>query len=81
VEAAHAVKRQKETDAGAQFRRIASRRGVKRAALAVGHSQWVAAYHILRDEGEDHDLGAQYFDERDRQGGAPDQTATGEARL
>jgi transposase len=67
VEAAHAVKRQRDTYAGAQFRRIASRRGVKRAAIAVGHSQLVAAYHILKHEVEYHDLGAQYFDERDRE--------------
>jgi transposase len=68
VEAAHAVKRQRDTYAGAQFRRIASRRGVKRAAVAVGHSLLIAAYFILKDGVEYHDLGAQYFDERDRQG-------------
>lgn len=68
VEAAHAVKRQRDTYAGAQFRRIASRRGVKRAAVAVGHSLLIAAYFVLKDAVAYHDLGAQYFDERDRQG-------------
>ena len=68
VEAAHAVKRQKDTYAGALFRRIASRRGVKKAAIAVGHSTLVAAYHMLRHGMDYHELGAQYFDERDRQG-------------
>ena len=68
VEAAHAVKRQKGTYAGALFRRIASRRGVKRAAIAVGHMQLIAAYHLIRDGGEYQDLGGQYFDERDRDG-------------
>ena len=68
VEAAHAVKRQKETYAGAQFRRIASRRGVRRAAVAVGHSLLVASYFVVRDGVEYHDLGGHYFDERDRQG-------------
>jgi transposase len=68
VESAHAVKRQRETYAGAQFRRLASRRGVKRAAVAVGHSRLVAAYYIIRDGVSYHDLGAQYFDERDKAG-------------
>ena len=68
MEAGHAVKRQRDTYAGAQFRRIASRRGVKRAAVAVGHSLLIAAYYVLRDGVEYHDLGGQYFDERDRQG-------------
>lgn len=68
VESAHAVKRQRETYSGAQFRRIAGRRGVKRAAVAVGHSLLIAAYYILRDGIDYYDLGAQYFDERDRNG-------------
>ena len=68
VESAHAVKRQKDTYVGAQFRRLAKRRGVKRAAMAVGHSILVAAYHLLRDGGEYVDLGAQHFDELDREG-------------
>jgi transposase len=68
VETAHAVKRQRDTYAGAQFRRIASRRGVKRAAVAVGHSRLIAAYYILRDGVTYHDLGAQHFDERDKTG-------------
>jgi transposase len=68
VESAHAVKRQRETYAGAQFRRLAGRRGTKRAAVAVGHSRLVAAYYILRDEVTYYDLGAQYFDERDKAG-------------
>jgi transposase len=68
VQAAHAVRGQRDTYAGAQYRRLASRRGAKRAAIAVGHAQLVAAYHILKDEVEYHDLGGQYFDERDRQG-------------
>jgi transposase len=67
VEAAHAVKRQRHPYAGAQFRRLASRRGVRRAAIAVGHSLLVAAYHILAFGIEYDELGAQYFDERDRQ--------------
>ncbi len=51
----------------AQYRRIAARRGKKRAAVAVGHSILVTAYHILRDGTRYQDLGPGYFDERDRQ--------------
>lgn len=68
VEAAHAVKRQRDTYAGAQFRRLASRCGVKRAAVAVGHSRLVAAYYILKQGVPYQDLGSHYFEERDREG-------------
>lgn len=67
IEAAHAAARSKGTYLAAQYRRIAARRGAKKAAVAVGHSILVSAYHLLR-KGEDyHELGGAYFDERDRQ--------------
>ena len=47
-----------------QFRRLASRRGRKRAILAVAHSILVIAYHLI-DRGEDYqDLGMDYFERR-----------------
>ena len=52
---------------GAQYRRIAARRGAKRAAVAVAHSILVIVYHILTRHEPYHDLGVTYFDERDRQ--------------
>jgi transposase len=51
---------------GAQYRRLATRRGAKRAGVAVGHSLLVIAYVILTRDVEFRDLGANYFDERDR---------------
>ncbi|MGB8346129.1 MAG: IS110 family transposase, partial [Ktedonobacteraceae bacterium] len=51
----------------AQYRRIAARRGPKRAAVAVGHSILVIVYHLLRDRGTYQDLGGTYFDEHDQQ--------------
>jgi len=42
-------------------------RGANRAAVAVGHSQLVIVYHVLRDDQPFEDLGANYFDERDRE--------------
>jgi transposase len=67
VQAAHAGARKKDTDLGAQYRRLAARRGKSRAAVAVGHTILVIAYHLLRDGTVSHDLGPHDFDERDRQ--------------
>jgi transposase len=67
VEAAKAAGRSKKTYLGAQYRRIAARRGAKRAAVAVAHSILVIVYHILTKHETYHDLGVTYFDERDRQ--------------
>ncbi len=43
------------------FRRLAARRGVKRATIAVAHALLVIAYHILKGA-EYRELGANYFD-------------------
>jgi len=67
VEAAKAAGRSKKTYLGAQYRRIAARRGAKRAAVAVAHSILVIVYHILTRHEPYHDLGVTYFDARDRQ--------------
>jgi transposase len=66
VQAAHAGARKKDTYLGAQYRRLAARRGKSRAAVAVGHTILVIAYYLLRDGTVYHDLGPHYFDERDR---------------
>jgi transposase len=66
IEAAHAAARSKGTYLAAQYRRLAARRGTKRATVAVGHSILVSVYHLLRDGAPYHDLGGNYFDERDR---------------
>ena len=50
---------------GAQYRRIAKRRGPKRAAIAVAHSIMIIAFHLLRDGLEYQDLGPDYFDRVD----------------
>jgi transposase len=66
VEAARAAARTKHTYLAAQYRRLAARRGPKRAALAVAHSILRIAYYLLRDGTTYVDLGANYFDERQR---------------
>ena len=67
IQAAHAAAHSKSTYLAAQYRRIAARRGSKRAAVAVGHSILVIVYHLLRDRSTYEDLGGNYFDEHDRQ--------------
>jgi len=49
-----------------QYRRLAARRGAKRALIAVAHTILIIAYHIIRDGTTYDDLGSNYFDERDR---------------
>ena len=67
VQAAHTVARSKDNYLSAQFRRIARRRGKKRAAVAVAHSILVIAYHLLRDGTEYIELGGDYFDKLNKQ--------------
>ncbi len=66
AEAAWAAGKCKEGYLPAQFRKVAARRGKKRAIVAVGHSILVIAYHLLGRQTEYVDLGTNYFDERDR---------------
>jgi transposase len=67
VQAAHTVARSNDNYLGAQFRRLAARRGTKRAAVAVARSILVIAYHILRDGTQYRELGADYFDRRNQE--------------
>jgi transposase len=66
VEAAHAAGHSKNTYLGAQFRRLAARRGKKRAAVAVAHSILVIAFYMIRDGTHYMERGATYFDCQDR---------------
>jgi transposase len=66
TEAARSVARS-QTYLGAQYRRIAHRRGGKRAAIAVAHSILIIAYYLIRDETTYQDLGPNYFDQRDKE--------------
>ena len=49
---------------GTQFRRIAKRRGDKRAAIAVAHSILTVIYYVLTRAEPYQDLGRDYFDQR-----------------
>jgi transposase len=67
VQAAHAAGHRRDHYLGAQYHRLAARRGKKRAAIAVAHSILVIAYHMLLRGTEYIDLGADYFDKRNEQ--------------
>lgn len=67
VEAAHAAVRTKNTYLAAQYRRLAPRRGRKRALVALAHTILTIIYHMLKRKEPYHDLGGNYFDEHDRQ--------------
>jgi len=64
TEAAHAAARSKDTYLAAQYAQIRARRGAQRAAVAVGHSILVIAWHLLSTGEPYNDLGGDYFDKR-----------------
>lgn len=66
IEAAHAATRRRDTYFHVQFRRLAARRGVNRALVAVAHSLLTVIYHVLTKRQPYQELGSNYFDERDR---------------
>jgi len=61
-EAAWAASHTKNSYFAAQFRRIAARRGKKRATIAVAHSLLVTAYTMLKQKRHYQELGADFFD-------------------
>jgi transposase len=67
VQTAWAASRKKDSYFHAQFLRLKSRRGPKKAILAVAASMLTDVYYMLRDGVEFHDLGHQYFAQRDKE--------------
>ena len=63
VTCAHSAVRNKSSYFYAQFMRISAHRGKKRAYVAVAHSMLVAIYHILKDGVVFKDLGADYYNQ------------------
>jgi transposase len=62
VQAAWATSHAKNTYLASQYRRLAGRRGKKRALVAVGHSMLVIFYHMLKEGTTYADLGGDFFD-------------------
>jgi transposase len=63
---AHAAARTKGTYLAALYQRLATRRGRKRAIMAVAHAIVVSAFHMLSRHELYRELGANYFDEQRR---------------
>jgi transposase len=62
VQAAHGAAKQKNCYLAALYRRIAARRGSKRAAVAVARSILVIVYHALSRRERYQELGGDYFE-------------------
>jgi hypothetical protein len=66
VVAAQAASHKPDSYLSAQHRRLAARRGPKKAIVALAHTLLVIAYHVLKRRVNFTDLGPAYFDERNR---------------
>jgi transposase len=62
-QAAWAVSTKKKNYLSALYRRLAARRGAKRAIVAVAHRLLVIAYHLLQRKQDYVELGENYFDQ------------------
>jgi len=62
VQAAWAASHTKNSYLASQYRRLAGRRGKKRALIAVGHSILVIYYHMMSETTRYADLGGDFFD-------------------
>jgi transposase len=62
TQCAWAASRTKNTYLSRQYRHLSARRGKKRAAIAVGHSQLVAAWHLIKNGEVYADLGPNHLD-------------------
>jgi len=63
-QAAHAAAGTKNTYLSAQYRRLAARRGKKKAIVALEHTILVIAYHLIQRKEPYRELGGDYFDKR-----------------
>lgn len=63
VVCAHSAVKVKDSYFHAQFQRVSAHRGKKRAYVAVAHSLLIAIYHVLKDGVEFKDLGAEYYNQ------------------
>ena len=65
-EVAWAIAHTRDNYLSAFYHRVARRRGKQKAIMALAHKVLVILYHILRTKKPYTDLGAAYFDQRDR---------------
>ena len=67
INCVHTAVKRKSSYFYAQFIRISAHRGKKRAYVAVAHSMLIAIYHILKDKVVFKDLGAEYYNQFNRE--------------
>jgi transposase len=65
TQAAWAASHTKGTYLAAQYRRLAGRRGKKRALVALGHTLLVIMYQVLKKKGAYAELGGDYLERRE----------------
>jgi transposase len=65
VQAAWAASHTRDTALSAQYRRLARRRGRKRALIAVGHTLLVIIYHVLQKKVSYTELGGDYLERQE----------------
>lgn len=63
INCAHAAVKKKDSYFSAQYARVSAHRGKKRAIVAVAHSMLIAIYHILAGKTHFKDLGADYYNQ------------------
>jgi transposase len=67
TQCAQSAKKAKHSYFSAQYQRIAAHRGKNRATVAVAHSILIAIYHVLKADVQFRDLGADYYDNFNRE--------------
>jgi transposase len=67
VQAAWSAVRTKDTFLKSRYHRLATRRGKKRAIVAVAHSMLVSAWHMLSLRQPYQELGGDFFDQRKKE--------------
>jgi transposase len=67
VQCAWAASHTKGTYLAAQYKRLAARRGKKRALVAVGHTLLGIVYAVLKKKSAYRELGADYLDRQDKE--------------
>ena len=67
IQAGVAASHKKDSALRPLYARVRGRRGHKKAVVAVGHQILEIAYYVMRDGVTYHELGADYFQRRDRE--------------
>jgi len=67
IQAGAAASRKNDSALQARYRRVKRHRGHKKAVVATGHQILEIAYYVMRDGVTYQELGATYFERRDRE--------------